>query len=638
MQTAQTKVLPLFILLFVAASRSAFGQFDEFGSSTARSAPDASHRLLPADAQTLLRLRERTELLRALGLSPQNSTSQRTGNRPQSTSRPESMSPQLLELLRQMTPQTLPERSSNQRDSSQLRRQNRTRSTAGLPGNATEDSQRLQKLNELLKQNDLSPSDLRQLQELMQPSGTDSEKRGSTRGVSSASSTSGGPARQSRAGEPTRQTRNPPANGGLEALIGNGNSASRSGDDGSTNSNTDRRNAADAHAERQEMLRRAFGIDPKSPSSVSGRAGSNASPNQNRGFSLDSMREEINRNRLSDPDSLLNKLNDNSVSARNAGPGNSGNDSSDPRQQASHPSDDIGQRRDSAATSPHSNANGLSEQRNGSGSDVTGDERSKRLSEIAKSEQPAWQKLQRIAQLARRETNQRSAASLKQTDGSSDSGFGLSNGLTRKLADVVQSAAEATAETVSELRNGVETQERSQSRAANSRTEPRSEIRDWASSVNDWIASLPEEDAEISEPTSSAIEGDTEVESFRPVTWLIGLLIGGSIWWLLRHRFGTEVPEEGSFRKRPRLAANASERERLIHAFHELVHQSRCGSEEWWHHTRAVRQLTRQKPQLASAIQSLATIYEQARYSPDSEPSAEQLAAARSALKQCGKR
>ena len=115
------------------------------------------------------------------------------------------------------------------------------------------------------------------------------------------------------------------------------------------------------------------------------------------------------------------------------------------------------------------------------------------------------------------------------------------------------------------------------------------------------------------------------------------LLIAGVAWWTLRRRFGTEAPSGNLQRSKPRLPPNASERERLIHAFHDLIHQSRCGSEEWWHHARAVRQFETQRPQLASAIQSLATIYEQARYAPDSEPSPEQLAAARAALKQCGK-
>jgi hypothetical protein len=551
------------------------------------------------------------------------------------------MSLQLLELLRQMAPQSLPEQSPNQPDNSQQRRQDGTRPTTGLPGNSTEDSQRLQKLSELLKQNDLSPSDLRQLQELMQPSGTDSGKRGSTRSIPSGSSMSGRPARQPRAGEPMRQARNPPTttNGGLETLIDNGNSPSRSGDDRPTNSNTDRRNSADAHAERQEMLRRAFGLDPKSPSSTSGRTGSSQSPSQN----LNPSRsrggpQTTNQNSETDLDALLNELRGNSADNRNTDPRDSADGNSSLQQQSPRPSLDSGQKRNNAATSSHAHVDSLSEQRNANVTNSVDDERSKRLSEIAKSEQPAWQKLQRIAQLARRETNRRSATAPEGSDASDGTGFDLSNGLTQKLAEVVQSAAEATVETVSELRDAAETPEHDRPRGPDNRTESRSEIRDWASSVNDWIARLPEEDADTPEPTASLIEGAGEVESFGPVTWLIGLLIGGCAWWLLRRRFGTEELEGGGPRQKPRLAANASERERLIHAFHELIHQSHCGSEEWWHHTRAVRQLTRQKPQLASAIQSLATIYEQARYSPDSEPSPEQLAEARSALKQCGKR
>lgn len=624
MQTARSISLPVIVLLIAAVPTFAFAQFNELDSGPVPSASDASHRLLPADAQTLLRLREQTELLRALGLAPQNSNRLLNRNRPQSTTSREPVSPQLLEFLRQMAPQALPEQSPGQRDASQQRQQNGARSGPGLSGGTADDQQRLRKLDELLKQGDLSPSDLRQLQELMQSSNADVTNKPFE---PAGKAVSDRPSGQAPSGGAIQQSRKRPATGGLESLPGN---------DPSTNSNTAGTDAEDFYADRQEILRRAFGIDPKSPSSVSSRAGSAASSSKGSDASrAGHVRRTTGLNSESDVDSLLKELRSDSVSGQRNALGNSIDDNSSLRSQAARDRLDAEQNHNRSGASSNVNADSPSAQQNVNGADGADDERSKRLSEISQSDQPAWQKLQRIAQLARSETNQRSSA---WTDAADGQGFGLSNGLTRKLADVVQSAAQATAGKVSELRNGAGLSDRERSGETGSRTEPRSEIREWASSVNDWIASLPEGSAETPEPTASVIEGATEVESFGPVTWLIGLLIGGCAWWLLRRRFAEEEPEDGRIRKEGRLASSASERERLIHAFHELIHQSRCGSEEWWHHTRAVQQLTRQKPQLASAIQSLATIYEQARYSPDSEPSAEQLAAARSALKQCGKR
>ena len=633
MQTARSISLPVIIHLIAVVPTCAFAQFNGSDSSQVLSASDASHRLLPADTQTLLRLREQTELLRALGLAPQNSNRLLNRNRPQPSTSSEPVSPQLLELLRQMAPQTLPEQPRGQRDGSQQRQQNGARSVPGLSEDCTDDQQRLRKLDELLKQGDLSTSDLRQLQELMQPSGANTTSRPFEPAGRAASDQLSG---QAPVGESIRQSRKRPATGDFKSLPGNENSESQSGSDRSANSSTGNTGAADAHAERQEMLRRAFGIDPKSPSSVSSRSGISTDPNKNPDMSNTGRRQRsVRLNSDSDSSTHLNDLSGNSISDQSNAPGISIDDDSNRRRQTPRSGRDAEWNRNPSAASQNSNPNSLSAQQNRSGSDVASNERSKSLSEIAQSEQPAWQKLQRIAQMATRETNQRSS---ERTDDAEGGGFSLSNGLTRKLADVVQSAAEATAETVSDFRNGREMLGRGQSTMPNGQPEPRSEIRGWASSVNDWIASLPEDGADEPRPATAPIEGPAGSYSFGPATWLIGLLIGGAVWWLLRHRYGEDDLERSVPRKSTQLASNASERERLIYAFHELLRQSRCGSEEWWHHTRAVRQLVRQKPQLASAIQSLAAIYEQARYSPDSEPSPEQLAAARSALKQCGKR
>lgn len=619
MKTVRLSALSL-IVLFVVAPRSVLAQLGGTDSSSAASASETSHRLLPTDTQALLRLRERTELLRALGLSPQNPGPRRNNRLPQAQSPQESLSPQLLELLRQMAPQTLPERSPTESGTNGQQR-NGARRSPGATGNITEDLRRLQKLNELLRQNNLSPSELRQLQELMQPSSNGSVNRSPTPGSSSRTSANGRRSGLPLFEQPSQQPHNRSTNGGLESLIGSESAASRSGDGRRTNSGTDVRNAADAHAERQEMLRRALGIEPKAKPSAPGRESSNSSSNQNPSpTGNDRSQQPSNGNPQSPQNALLSEL----------------GRTPDSRQQTRRPGADIDQTRRSSAASSRPDTNSGSTQRNNIGTD---DARSNRLSEIARSDQPAWQKLQRIAQLARRETNQRSSASSERTDTSEDQGFSLSNGLTRKLADVVQNAAEATAGTISEFNNGREIPDDGRSRNRASQPESRSEVREWASSVNDWIARLPEENASTAEPASPAtVENAAGEGPSGAAAWLIGLLIAGVVWWAFRRRFGTEDPSGNLQQSQPRLPPNASERERLIYAFHELIHQSRCGSEEWWHHARAVRQFETHRPQLAAAIQSLATIYEQARYAPDSEPSPEQLAAARVALKRCEKR
>jgi len=534
------------------------------------------------------------------------------------------MSPQLLELLRQMAPQGFPDQSAT--STSNSRPPNEQPATGDVSNGLPQSSEQLRRLSELLQQSDLSPAELREVQQLMQPSGGESTSNSPTRRGLLRRATSGRPSGLPRTEDSLQQRGNQSMNGGPGAASRNGNLISPSNSSRSNSPATDSRNAANAHSERQEMLRRAFGLDPREQSSGPEQSGSNRSSSRSSGEPR-SLNGSGQTEPGGQPASVGNPGRDNARTL------SSGSNSWPPTRQSN---DNADQNSSRATRSPTHNPSNSTERPNPSGIDS---QRSNDLSEIAQSDQPAWQKLQRIAQLARRQTGQRSATEPGEANETDTDGFSLSNGLTRKLAGVVRSAAEATAETVTELKSGRGAASRRQTQSRANQSKSRGEVQNWASSVNDWIASLPEENAAASDRAeSSTIDNSARNDSPGSAVWLFGLLIGVIVWWMLRRRFESEASPASLQQGQPRSTSSDSERERLIRAFHELIHQSRCGSEPWWHHARAAQQLTRQKPRLASAIQSLAVIYEQARYSPDSDPSPEQLAAARAALKQCGQR
>ncbi len=77
-------------------------------------------------------------------------------------------------------------------------------------------------------------------------------------------------------------------------------------------------------------------------------------------------------------------------------------------------------------------------------------------------------------------------------------------------------------------------------------------------------------------------------------------------------------------------------REDVVIAFHQLALLRTATAATWWTHRLFERKLSQAKPEIRSAMEVLANIYEQARYSPpDQELDAEQLLRARQALQQC---
>ncbi len=611
-----------------------FAQTGGARGSVPASSGEGSHRLLPADAEALMRLRERTELLRALGMMPGNAAAGRSAVRRPSEKKPAELSPQLFELLRQMAPQQLPGQAGEALNSAEEPRLEPT-------DRAARNSQPLERLAELLGKEELSSFELSQVQELMQSLAI------SPPGPQPGSGT-GLPGKGLSAGKVSSRERRQSASDGSAISENQGASGERSetatqpgfqANSGLSESLAGVRRAGTADAgddSRQRMLRQAFGLDPSSPRPAASSSNGSGAANlpDARQDRTETGRRPGHRGMSPNPSRPGNTAGIGSSNPLSVAPEESGDQIERSERDRTF---DTGSQEVARQVEPTGEATVESDSRSGNRSPSVDSGRAGPLSEIASSAQPAWQKLQQIARLARQQTAEQSRG---QRGGESDVPFGLSNGLTQKLATVVQSAAEATVEAVAELRNDGALPDRRGSDGAARRPGATSEIEDWASSMNDWVSRLPEGGQGDLRSTEGVHPGSVPGNAASPkiAAWLIAVLIAGGASWILRRHFGATGRTEVRGGLKRQTDASTSERDRLIAAFHELIRESQCGSEDWWHHARAVRQLAAQQPQLATSLQSLAAIYEQARYAPDSEPSPGQIAAARAALKRCGRR
>ncbi|MBC7968439.1 MAG: DUF4129 domain-containing protein [Fuerstia sp.] len=87
---------------------------------------------------------------------------------------------------------------------------------------------------------------------------------------------------------------------------------------------------------------------------------------------------------------------------------------------------------------------------------------------------------------------------------------------------------------------------------------------------------------------------------------------------------------------RVRQPSDIRSREDVITAFHELALNPAKLVESWWTHRAAATKLAAESPQQGHAVQTLAEIYEQARYLPDYvELPADKIQSARTALAEC---
>ena len=117
---------------------------------------------------------------------------------------------------------------------------------------------------------------------------------------------------------------------------------------------------------------------------------------------------------------------------------------------------------------------------------------------------------------------------------------------------------------------------------------------------------------------------------------LLGLL--GVVAYLLRRPLLKLVSDAtGIAAARPVLqSSEIRSRADVIAAFHSLALSPKLLVESWWTHRAAAQKLSAESPQTERAVQTLAEIYEQARYLPDDvEFPADSIQSARTALSEC---
>lgn len=167
----------------------------------------------------------------------------------------------------------------------------------------------------------------------------------------------------------------------------------------------------------------------------------------------------------------------------------------------------------------------------------------------------------------------------------------------------------------------------------------------WGKWVSDTWKSVAESPRHSDGSTSSAASspsspaGAAASSGFADIRWtnsmtmavLIVVALILLIVWFSRRRVA-ELSDTSAAQAewiRTVIAQGLKTRADVVRAFHQLVKQSRAVS-DWWTHRSIVKHFSTQSPQLASAINELAGVYEQARYFPeDVELSPQQLAQVR---------
>ena len=169
-------------------------------------------------------------------------------------------------------------------------------------------------------------------------------------------------------------------------------------------------------------------------------------------------------------------------------------------------------------------------------------------------------------------------------------------------------------------------------------------MRDAASGFFSDLSKAPQ--APVASPTSKSATGGGDVfasdapfavGSFFLVACVM-MAVGGLIAYLLRKPLMKLVSEATGITKGHSALQPNEIRSRgdVIAAFHDLALSSRQAVETWWTHQAAAQKLAAESPQSKQAVNTLAEIYEEARYLPDDvELAAEKIQSARTALAAC---
>jgi len=169
-------------------------------------------------------------------------------------------------------------------------------------------------------------------------------------------------------------------------------------------------------------------------------------------------------------------------------------------------------------------------------------------------------------------------------------------------------------------------------------------IRDAASGFFSDLSQAPQAPA-ASSSSNSAADGGSALSTDGPFDFgslffvacvLIG--VGGLVAYLMRKPLMKLVTDAtGVTRGHSALQPNEiRSRADVIAAFHDLALSPRQAVESWWTHQAAAQKLAAESPQSKQAVNTLAEIYEQARYLPDDvELPADKIQSARTALAEC---
>ena len=176
-------------------------------------------------------------------------------------------------------------------------------------------------------------------------------------------------------------------------------------------------------------------------------------------------------------------------------------------------------------------------------------------------------------------------------------------------------------------------------------TDSDSRINKWNDAASDFLSDLSKAPSAPASPRSSS-GGGGPVSAEAPLAigsfFLVGLGLLGIVAvtaFLMRRpllKLVSDATGIASPQRAVRQPGDIRSREDVISAFHELALNPKKLVESWWTHRAAATKLAAESPQQGNAVQTLAEIYEQARYLPDDvELPADKIQSARTALAEC---
>ena len=220
-------------------------------------------------------------------------------------------------------------------------------------------------------------------------------------------------------------------------------------------------------------------------------------------------------------------------------------------------------------------------------------------------------------------------------------------GLQNSLTDLLEGMGDKLEGIIKDAKFKEQTVESRQPRNSTSQQSPRdsdSRMNKWNAAASDFLSDLSKAP---SAPAASRSSSGGEGSDFAAAPLAIGslVLVGlgllgilAAVAFLMRRPLLKLVSDATGVGVSPRVLqpSEIRSREDVISAFHELALNPKQLVESWWTHRAAATRLAVESPQQGNAVQTLAEIYEQARYLPDDvELPAAKIQSARTALAEC---